>query len=161
MCLGKSKNKKKRPHGCINYKANTNCRECMEAARQAEIEAEIRTAKIYPVPTPRKHGKGCALELALLEKHSHTCRHKKCKNPFAAKDDKVGSYIVVGRVTYEMCARRCKTTPPIPVNMNPNQPMNPNQVSIPGCGPPPAGGTGQKFCEICCPDPPPKKPPPC
>lgn len=61
----------------------------------------------YPTPPPREHGPGCVVELALLEKHSANCRHNKMEGPGRSLDDSVGSYHVVGRVTYHMCARPC------------------------------------------------------
>lgn len=63
---------------------------------------------MYPTVPPRQHGQGCVIELALLEKHSDHCKHKKMESAERHPvDDKIGSYYVVGRVTYEMCARPC------------------------------------------------------
>lgn len=63
---------------------------------------------VLPVLPPRQHGPGCAVEIALLEKHSEHCKHRKLDNPARnPTDDTFGSYFVVGRVTYQMCARPC------------------------------------------------------
>lgn len=67
-----------------------------------------RAPLVYPEPAARYHGHGCAMELALLEKHSAHCKHIKTPSPVHNnKDNRAGSYYVVGRVVYEMCARPC------------------------------------------------------
>lgn len=70
------------------------------------------TPKVDPLllkmPPPRISNGGCVLEIALLEKHSDHCKHKKKTPSKWSKDDKIGDYFVVGRITYQMCARPCQ-----------------------------------------------------
>lgn len=57
-----------------------------------------------PVLTERHHGPGCAMEIAVLERHGGTCPYKKTdsKNRHTG-DDRVGSYDCIGRLVFRTC----------------------------------------------------------
>ncbi|CAH0551841.1 unnamed protein product [Brassicogethes aeneus] len=81
------------------------------------IEPEINTktstiaAKILPVITPRYHGPGCSMEIAILEKHEHGCRFKKLSNELRTSDDRSGSFEYIGRLAYKTCGVAGVSTP--------------------------------------------------
>lgn len=57
-----------------------------------------------PVVSPRYHGKGCALEVTILEKHEPNCTYRKNENlKRNVEDDRVGEYDVVGRMVFKTC----------------------------------------------------------
>lgn len=57
---------------------------------------------IPPMIQPRHHGSACVMEFNIMEKHTEGCAHKKTFN--GNPEDKVGSYDVIGRVVYPVCA---------------------------------------------------------
>lgn len=104
--------------------------------------------KYYPLPPPREHGPGCVVEIALLEKHSDHCKHKKQVNPMGdPEDDTHGNYFVVGRVAYHMCARPCGATETNPLALLSQQFINPPCDLCQGCRKPVEACRCPEICE--------------
>lgn len=70
---------------------------------QSGTAKDARQNGKLPLLPPRYHGPGCAMEVAVLEKHEQNCPYKKANTQGRSSDDTAADYEYISRVVLKTC----------------------------------------------------------